>query len=213
MHYNFFHTLRKLYQGQSVARIMMNLSLSKETLKGAVLDVGGGRYPDYFDYFKKSENVSIEIIDFSLSGIDFEHDEFPNKPSTVDTVIMCNVLEHVYHYNFLLNQVYKVLRSEGKLIGFVPFWVGYHPDPHDYFRYTLESITLILSEAGFKGIKITSIGGSPIIANFNTIGLSIPRVLRPILYILYKLLDLIFLNIRPKSAKRNPLGFKFVAYV
>lgn len=205
------HTLKHLYKGQTMLRILMNRALTEETLRGTVIDVGGGRSPDYFDYFKKEKDTRIEPVDGSISGINFEHHALPYEDNAADTVILCNVLEHVYHYEHLLSEIRRIMKTGGQLIGFVPFWVGYHPDPRDYFRYTKEALALIFKDTGFNDVRIRSIGGGPILANFNTIVLSVPRFMRPVLYLWYAPLDNIFTRLRPKSKERNPLGFVFVA--
>lgn len=205
--------MSSLFHGQSLARILMNESLREETLRGCVVDVGGGRDPNYFNFLQHSEKIQIEIVDASISGIDFERDPLPFADGHVDTVLLCNVLEHIYAHQFLMREVRRILKEEGRLVGFVPFWVGYHPDPHDYFRYTKEALKRLLEETGFREIKIVSIGGGPILANFNTIVLSLPRILRPVAYLCYAVLDAFFLTLRPESRIRNPLGYKFTAYV
>lgn len=191
----------------------MNRALANETLRGRVVDIGGGRSPDYFSYLQAEGGVEIEASDLSLSPIDFEKDTLPYESSSVDTVIMCNILEHIYNYPHLLRETRRIMRPGSRLIGFVPFWVGYHPDPHDYFRYTDEALLKIFTEAGFENITITRIGRGPFAANFNTIVLSMPHLLRPILYIPYMLLDRLFLFLRPASGTRFPLGYLFTATV
>ena len=210
MNYGLLHTLEHLYKGQTMLRILMNRALGEETLRGKVVDIGGGRNPDYFEYFKKEGKPEIEPMDGSISGINFETDALPHGSNTVDTVILCNVMEHIYNYEHLLAEIKRILKTDGQLIGFVPWWVGYHPDPHDYFRYTHEALERIFHDAGFSQAKIRPIGSSPILANFNTIVLSVPRFARPILYLSYGLLDALFVRVRPKSMERNPLGFVFV---
>lgn len=202
-------TLKRLLAGQTIARIRMNEALSRETLRGKVVDVGGGRRPDYFDFFQQEQVTSIESLDGSISGIDFEKDALPYADGSVDTAILCNVLEHVYHHSFLLGEIARILAPEGRIIGFVPFWVGYHPDPHDYFRYTREAIEQLLADAGFVDIRVRTVGGGPFMANYNTIILSMPRFIRPIAYLPYVGLDRLFLAMRPRSAERYPLGFIF----
>lgn len=209
--YGTIHTLRKLYAGQTLCRILMNTALANEKIRGRVVDIGGGRSPDYFSYLQSEDGTTIEASDLSLGSIDFEKDSLPHTSGTVDTVLMCNILEHIYHYAHILNEARRILRPNGTIIGFVPFWVGYHPDPHDYFRYTHEALSKMLVEAGFEDIEIKHIGGGPFAANFNTLVLSLPRVLRPILYISYILLDRFFLFLRPRSAVRFPLGYIFTA--
>lgn len=209
--YSIMHTLAKLYAGQSMARILMNRALADERIAGRVVDIGGGRSPDYFSYLGIADGTTIEASDLSLGSVDFEKDSLPYASGTIDTVLMCNILEHIYHHQHLLGEARRILRPEGDLIGFVPFWVGYHPDPHDYFRYTHEALRTMFTEAGFEDVEVTPIGGGPFVANFNTIVLSIPRLLRPLLYIPYALLDRIFLSLRPSSRKRFPLGYLFTA--
>lgn len=189
----------------------MNRALANERIRGRAVDIGGGRSPDYFSYLQSADGTTIEVSDLSLGSIDFEKDSLPYASGTIDTVLMCNLLEHIYHYAHLLSEAQRILRPSGRIIGFVPFLVGYHPDPHDYFRYTHEALSKMLAEAGFGDVEITHIGGGPFVANFNTIVLSLPRVLRPVFYIPYILLDRFFLFLRPRSAVRFPLGYIFTA--
>ncbi|MBI2030229.1 methyltransferase domain-containing protein [Candidatus Kaiserbacteria bacterium] len=187
----------------------MNVQLSQETLRGKVVDIGGGHRPNYFDYFQREADVVIEPLDASMSGIDFEKDELPYADDSVDTVILCNMLEHMYNYRFLLSEIRRIMKPSAQIIGFVPFWVGYHADPHDYFRYTDECLERVFEDAGFKNIRITRVGGSPVIANFNTIMLTFPAFTRPLLFLLYYPFDKLFVRLRPKSVRRNPLGYVF----
>lgn len=194
-----------------MARILMNRALVREHISGRVVDIGGGRSPDYFSYLQTAVDTRIEVSDRSLAPIDYEVDALPYETRSVDAALMCNILEHIYHYEHLLAEVRRVLRDGGSVLGFVPFWVGYHPDPHDYFRYTHEALRAMLTDAGFVKVVITPVGGGPIMANFNTIVLSLPRVLRPVLYIPYIVLDHVFLYLRPASKNRYPLGYVFSA--
>lgn len=209
--YPLTHTLSKLYKGHSIARVLMNVGLAKERVSGLVVDVGGARNPDYFEYLESNEGVRVEPLDGMLSSIDFEVDALPYAEGAVDTVLMCNLLEHIYNYRFLLNEANRILKKEGRLVGFVPFWVGYHPDPHDYFRYTQEALQKMFTDAGFVNICVRPIGAGPLMANFNTIGLSMPRILRPLVYLWYAFFDRLYTTLRPKSVERNPLGFIFTA--
>jgi SAM-dependent methyltransferase len=207
--FGLMHTLRKLYDGQSIARIYMNYALAEGTLTGRVLDVGGGRAPDYFNYLQRNGPVEIVPIDASLHSIDFEKDALPCENNSIDTVLLCNVLEHIYNHQFLLKEIHRVLVPGARLIGFVPFWVGYHPDPHDYFRYTHEALLRMLGDADFIA-EVTNVGGGPLLANFNTLVLSMPRVVRPLAFLVYTMLNAMFVYIRPGSAVRQPLGFVFI---
>jgi SAM-dependent methyltransferase len=209
--YGQLHTLLHLWRGQSLLRIRMNQALSGYSVRGKTLDVGGGHSPDYFQYLNILPSMSLEMIDGSESPIDFERDSLPFEKDTFNTMLLCNVLEHIYNHQFLLEEVRRVLRPEGELIGFVPFWIGYHADPHDYFRYTHEALLRMLTDAGFVNVKIVPLTVGPILANFNTIVLSLPRILRPVVYVWYLLMNAVFVALRPDSGSRNPLGYIFSA--
>jgi len=202
-------TLKKLYAGQSLLRISMNEGFRRYVLHGSVVDVGGGHEPDYYEYFNMKDATSVTPVDGSMSGIDFEKDALPFPDRSVDSIVCANVLEHVYDHRRLVTEMHRILKAEGELIGFVPFLIQYHPDPHDYFRYTKEALTRIFGDAGFQDIELRGIGGGPFLANFNNLVLSLPRILRPLLYLPYALLDALFTLLRPASRDRYPLGFIF----
>lgn len=210
--YGFFDTLRHIWAGQSIMRISMNRAFARETLSGRTVDVGGGHHPDYFDYFQKTKDATLEALDASLSGIDFEKDMLPYQDHSIDTIVCANVLEHIYNYRFLVSEMRRVLREGGQIIGFVPFSIQYHPDPHDYFRYTREALLRILTDAGFAHVSIDSVGGGPFLVNFNTIMLSISHILRILLYPWYAIGDYFFLKFRSQARERYPLGYIFTAH-
>ncbi len=187
----------------------MNLEFKNHALVGKVADIGGGHEPDYFEYFDMTRSTSVTPIDGSFSGIDFEKDALPFEDGSFDTVLCANVLEHMYNHQFLVGEMKRVIKPGGELIGFVPFLIQYHPDPHDYFRYTKEALVRMFSDAGFVDIKIKEIGGGPFRANFNNLVLSMPRILRVVMYPPYAGLDTLICKLRPGVRGRYPLGFVF----
>lgn len=205
-----FFTLRKVYQGQSLLRILMNQSFKQFSVSGKVVDVGGARKPDYFDYLKQESVTSVEIVDGLLSKVDFEKDKLPYADGYADSVVLANVLEHVYNHAFLVAEVHRILKKGGTLVGFVPFLIQYHPDPHDYFRYTKEALERIFKSAGFSQVQIVTVGRGPFSVNFNTIVLSFPRLVRVFLFPFYYATDALFLKLRPRVGERYPLGYSFI---
>lgn len=189
----------------------MNACLSAYSLHGATVDIGGGHKPDYFNYFKSEPDFTLLVLDGSINSIDFEKDILPLKDRSADTVILCNVLEHVYNYAHLLDETRRILKEGGQLIGCVPFQHQYHPDPHDFFRYSSEALQKMFVIAGFESVSLTPLEGGPVMANFNNIVLSLPSMLRPIAFFWYRLWDTFFIFLRPNSVYRCPLGFVFIA--
>ncbi len=207
-----FHTFKKIYIGQSILRVMMNDAIRGYKLRGTVLDLGGGGQ-SYLQYMDIPEDASLKNFDIKegepYHSIDFETDALPLGDESVDMVLCFNLLEHIYNHNFLVGEIHRVLKEGGDLKGFVPFWMKYHPDPKDFFRYTKEALERIFRDAGFRTVEIVEIGGSPILGNANNVILMFPRFLRPLVFLGYYLLDRLVLFFKPNSRIRTPLGFLF----
>ena len=212
----FIFLLSQLIKGNSVARAMMNFFVRGLPLSGTVVDVGGGRGASYLSYMKKEDGTEVTGFDLKESArgvikINLEIDKLPRDNGSVDQVLMFNILEHIYHHQYLVSEVARILKPKGSLVGFVPFLVNYHPDPHDYFRYTKEALQLILAESGFTNIRITEVGRGPFTVNLNNIAPSLPILLCVVVFPLYYVLDSILIYLRPKIGKRYPLGYLFLA--
>lgn len=207
----FFKIIKGIAKGKSLLRTLMNLELQNCSLRGRVLDVGGGESPSYFDFLKKEPGAYIENIDGKHVSINFERDSLPYEDNSFEQVILCNVLEHIYNYKFLLSEIRRILKDGGEVIGFVPFLINYHPDPHDYFRYTRESLEKIFVEAGFVVSEIKEVGFGPFGVAFNSVmGLPFPRIFKVLVLPFFYFLDLFVLKFRPGLKKRYPLGFLFI---
>ena len=66
------------------------------------------------------------------------------QPESFDIVVMCEVLEHVHSPHIALEQIRKILRPGGRLILSVPFILGIHEAPFDYYRYTRHGLEFLL---------------------------------------------------------------------
>ena len=203
-----------LLEGKSLARILMNDKISEISLYGLVVDIGGGLNKGFYDNFKSVKDAKIINLDLknpsgSPNKIDLEENRLPFQNNSVDCILMFNILEHIFNFKFLLEEVSRSLKTGGTVLGFVPFLINYHPDPNDYFRYTEEALEKIFFSVGFNFVEVAKVGGGPFYVNFNNIVLSMPKIFRPIVFVFYLILDKFFLKLRPKAARRYPLGYFF----
>jgi SAM-dependent methyltransferase len=214
---NIQEVVKSIWCGKSLLRTLMNERCREVSLEDKiVLDLGSGsQVGTYHDFFstkaKKIFTVDMKSGDGEHSIINFEKDALPYADKSFDVVLVFNVFEHIFNYKFLVQETERVLKEDGYMIGFVPFFIQYHPDPCDYFRYTSEALEKIFLNAGYREIQIETIGGGPFLINYNNIVLSIPKVFKVLLLPVYLFLDYLFLKIRPKARKRFPLGYFFVA--
>ena len=211
----FFQIYGQLLKGKSLLRSLMNYKLKDYELRGEVVDIGGGINPSYYQYLKIDKNAIIRSVDLvegddNRKIINLEKDPLPFNENSIDQVLLFNILEHIYNYQFLIGEARRILKEGGRAIGFVPFFINVHPDPHDFFRYTKEALELIFKEAKFKDQQIIIIGLGPFSINFNNIIFLFPRIVNIIIFPLYYFLDLIILKIRPRLTERFPLGYLFI---
>jgi ubiquinone/menaquinone biosynthesis C-methylase UbiE len=206
--------LSGIWAGKGLARILMNIEAENLELGGKILDIGGGKGPSYIKHLKLEEGAELVSIDLespagSPAKLDLETDDLPFPDSYADHALMFNVLEHLFNYNFVLSGIYRVLKQGGTLSGFVPFLVHYHPDPHDYFRYTNEALEKIFTANGYKIISLKIVGKGPYFVHFNNTAHILPVFLQFIVFPVFYFLDSAALSLRPKLAERFPLGYFF----
>lgn len=207
----FVSIIKQIWKGHSLVRALMNESFRGKYIWGKTVDVGGGRKPDYFNFFNIGESFNIELVDKSIQKIDFEIDVLPYETNSIDSVLCCNVLEHIYNYQHLVSEIFRILKPKSRLVGFVPFLVQYHPDPHDYFRYTEESLRKILEDAGFREVQVELVGLGLIGLVFNVLISPVPKFLKVPLFIMAYPLAHLSIYIKPSLKKRFPLGYTFLA--
>lgn len=197
-------------------RSLMNLALMDHTLeKGVVVDLGGGKNPSYLDFFQSAADSMLVNIDMQHAGgnagtIDFEKDTLPYLTASVDQVLMLNILEHIYNHQFFIGESFRILKKGKRIVGFVPFLINYHADPHDYFRYTHEALERMFTETGFTQVKIDPVGLGPFAVNFNMLASFMPSIFNAVVWPVYYGLDRLVLAMRPGMRQRFPLGYMFV---
>lgn len=86
----------------------------------------------------------------------------PFANNSFSLIISQEALEHVQHPIMALDEMFRVLKNNGTLYLQVPFIIGYHPGPTDFWRFMKEGIREIVEQSGFicKEIAISTGGGT-----------------------------------------------------
>jgi len=135
--------------------------IEEESSFGKILDYGAKDSP-YKKLFK-AKSISFHTADFKNTGecmIELNDDgTIPVDSNSYDTVISSQVLEHVEDVQLYLSEIKRVLKNDGRLLISTHGYWKFHPDPHDYWRWTREGLIKTLKMNGFISIKTYGIAG------------------------------------------------------
>jgi SAM-dependent methyltransferase len=209
-----------LWRGKTLTRAMLNSRLAAmPPLTGLIVDLGGGGEPTYKQVLTVSGRfVSMDRIESAKPTVvgDLESG-FPFESDCVDTVILFNTLEHVYNHQHVINEMYRILKSGGRALVYVPFLFPVHVHQSetflvdDYYRYTRSALTKTFSKAGFAKFDIEQLGGLfLVIAEF--LGTLITwRPIRLSIFLFCILLEILYKYFKPDSSQRYPLAYFVIA--
>lgn len=121
-----------------------------------VLTVGaGGEVNKLLDEYSKKNN--FEVLSFDINK-DRDPDilgdicNYEFKDNLFDTIVLCEVLEHLHSPHLGVENIYQALKPGGLLILTTPFIFPIHDRPYDYFRFTKYGLKHLLSK--FEDVKI-----------------------------------------------------------
>ncbi|MEO6452818.1 MAG: class I SAM-dependent methyltransferase [Ginsengibacter sp.] len=142
-----------------IKTIYKDVKQALPTFTGNVLDVGCGQSPYRFLLSQKETTYfGIDIKDadkfkyFNADIIEFNGEDIPFESEKFNAVICTEVLEHVFHFQKLIDEMYRVCKANADLIVTIPWSARYHYIPWDFFRYTPASLTKMFSN--FKEVTI-----------------------------------------------------------
>jgi len=132
---------------------------------GTVLDLACGRSPSYWRALGLDNNPRVWLV-----GVDREiayHpcvvadllQPLPFKDGVADLAIVSSYLYVPADPGQLLREVFRVLKPGRPLWLSVPLVFPYTPEPTDHWRFTPDSVKLLLRDAGFTDLVLVPLGG------------------------------------------------------
>lgn len=134
----------------------------KEKLKNCkyILNVGSSSNTILGSQFFKilSENANIINLDIQASEkVDIVADamNMPIENDSYDLVICQATLEHISSPVKALREIHRVLKNNGYFYCTIPFLQGFHADPYDFQRFTLNGGEILLKNFNIikKGVS------------------------------------------------------------
>lgn len=123
------------------------------------LNVGAG----YSRLHPQIKNLDIQDgpnIDYVGSA-----ERLPFENTSFDLIITQETLEHVSDPFLAMGEISRILKPGGKLYCQLPFIIGFHPGPNDYWRFSEQGIKELIKRSGLKILNSgITVGGEGIIA-------------------------------------------------
>ena len=147
--------------------ILKALKENIKYFKGHLLDVGCGQMP-----YRELIMEEAVLLD-KYTGLDLEKSSIysykvdlvwngksiPLGDSSVDTVMLTEVMEHCDAPLELFKEICRVLKPGGMLFFTVPYLWPLHDVPYDMYRYTPFAIDILLKKSGFENVELKKLGG------------------------------------------------------
>jgi SAM-dependent methyltransferase len=100
-----------------------------------------------------SSIINLDVFDGPNVDIVGDGSCLPFRQETVDLVIAQEVFEHLASPSEVIDQVFRVLKTGGFFIFQVPFLIGYHPDPFDYWRFSRDAFDVLFPSCKWKVLE------------------------------------------------------------
>ena len=94
----------------------------------------------------RSDVINIDIEPYPNVSIVGDATRLPLKDGIADAVICEASLEHFLEPEKAVQEMWRILKPGGRLYASVPFIVGFHASPHDYYRWTEAGVRELFSE-------------------------------------------------------------------
>ncbi len=156
------------------------LDASSSLPKNAImLDAGAGDCV-YKEIFK---HVNYESADFCQVDKPYATVTYtcnltaiPVKDNKYDLVLCSQVLEHLPNPEQVLQELFRVLKPNGRLWMSAPFFYEEHEQPYDFYRYTQFGVSHLVKKTGFTIDKIDWLEGyfGTLAYQFKTIATHLP---------------------------------------
>lgn len=99
------------------------------------------------------DTITIDFIKIGDTSVIADIINIPLKDNSVNCFFCTGTLEHVEYPETVLKEIVRVLKKEGIVYIDVPFIQCYHPDPVDYWRFTIKGLELICTRNGLAKME------------------------------------------------------------
>ncbi|MCA9735066.1 class I SAM-dependent methyltransferase [candidate division KSB1 bacterium] len=137
------------------------LNAFADKMSGVVLDLGGKR-ENKRGSFQPPEHEArawwyINLDWITKPNIFADVTEIPLKNASMDCILCTEVLEHLKDPQACVNEIHRLLRTDGLVFASTPFFYPVHADPYDFQRFTEDGLRNLF--INFRTVDIYRMGG------------------------------------------------------
>lgn len=182
-------------------------------IKTPIIDLGGSKQASYAKIINKTyTTVNIDKNEKPDIEADLENTPISQISENYYSTVLCfNTLEHIFKFQNLLKECYRILKPGGYLHLAVPFITAIHGHPNDYYRFTPEALAKHLSLIGFSEITTFRVSTGVFVRAFGSLSFLLPKIFAAFLLPLGGLLDNIVFKLNSKIASDHVSGIYVIA--
>lgn len=119
------------------------------------LNVGAG-FTRLHPQIRNVDVAAGALVDYRASVL-----ALPFSDQTFDLVVTQETLEHVADPFKAMDEIARVMKRGGELYCQLPFVIGFHPGPQDFWRFTVQGIRELTERSGLRVTQEEiSVGGA-----------------------------------------------------
>jgi SAM-dependent methyltransferase len=104
--------------------------------------------------------ITVDLVPGPAIDVCASAERLPFPDGTFDVVVSQELLEHVRDPFRAMQEMRRVLKEGGVVYCQVPFIIGYHPGPTDFWRFTRQGIRELVERAGLECHQVTTAVGA-----------------------------------------------------
>lgn len=130
-------------------------------MRGVVLDLGGKRENKRGSFQPPELEAQVwwylNLDWITKPNMFADVTETPLKTASVDCILCTEVLEHLKDPQGCVDEIYRLLRTDGLAFASMPFFYPVHADPYDFQRFTEDGLRLLFKN--FSSVEVYRMGG------------------------------------------------------
>jgi SAM-dependent methyltransferase len=144
-------------RGTSIDRYYLDRFIAeiRSEVKGITLEIGGRKVNrELYNFTNATSYLTMDLKGLDLDITGDAHDTDAVEKESLDTVVLCNVLEHCERPWVVADNIYQWLKPGGQVFCMVPSAQRVHRVPQDYWRILPDAMDSLFARFSLRKLYI-----------------------------------------------------------